>query len=105
VAGTITSASDTQIVATSPAGMEVVDVTVTTGAGTSVTSPADKFSYGPVVTGISPSSGAPGGGTAVTITGTGFADATAVDFGTVAGTITRGSDTQSVATSPAGKGE
>jgi len=37
--------SDTQITATSPAGNGIVDVTVVTPAGTSATSPADRFTY------------------------------------------------------------
>ncbi len=37
--------SDTKITATSPPGSGTVDVTVVTPHGTSVTSPADHFSY------------------------------------------------------------
>ena len=58
-AATIVSDTATQIVATSPAGTGVVDVTVTTAGGTSATSSADQFSYVPVLTAISPSSGPP----------------------------------------------
>ena len=73
-AATITSDTATQIVATSPPGTGVVDVTVTTAGGTSATSPADEFNYGPVaVTGVSPLSGPVTGGTSVTITGAGLA--------------------------------
>ena len=79
---------DTSITADSPAGTGTVDVTVTTPAGTSATSPADQFTYvaAPTVTAISPASGTAAGGTPVTITGTDFTGATAVDFGTVAAT-------------------
>jgi hypothetical protein len=42
---THTVESDTQILATIPAGSGTVDVTVTTPAGTSATSAADKFTY------------------------------------------------------------
>jgi large repetitive protein len=57
----------------------------------------------PSVTNVSPSSGPAAGGTVVTITGTGFTDATAVDFGTATATsITLESATQVTATSPAG---
>ena len=56
----------------------------------------------PAVTGISPASGAAAGGTAVTITGTNLAGATAVKFGTAAATITSETANQIVATSPAG---
>ena len=54
------------------------------------------------VTAITPTSGALGGGTKVTITGTNFTPATAVDFGTVAATsFTLNSLTQITAVSPA----
>ncbi|MFA6363063.1 IPT/TIG domain-containing protein [Methanoregula sp.] len=59
----------------------------------------------PAITGISPSSGPLAGGTLVTITGTGFTGATAVTFGSTAGTITGTiTDTSINATSPAGTG-
>ena len=76
------------ITADSPAGTGTVDVTVTTPGGTSATSAADQFTYtaAPTVTGLSPTSGPAAGGTLVTITGTGFTGATAVDFGTTAAT-------------------
>jgi IPT/TIG domain len=44
-AGTITSNTATQVVATSPAGSGVVDITVKTAGGTSATSSADRFTY------------------------------------------------------------
>ena len=101
--------NDTTITADSPAGTGTVDVTVTTPAGTSATSPADQFTYiaaaAPTVTGISPTSGPAAGGTLVTITGTGFTGATAVDFGTTAATnFTVVNDTTITADSPAGTG-
>ena len=56
----------------------------------------------PVVTSISPTSGPLGGGTSVTITGTGFTDATAVNFGgTAAASFTINSYTSITAVSPA----
>ncbi len=66
-----------------------VDVTVTVGLVTSGISTADVFTYiaTPTVSSVSltgsssAASGPPGGGTQVTITGDGFAGATAVDFG------------------------
>ena len=98
--------SDTQITATSPAGSAgTVDITVMGPYGTSATSSADTFTYAenPTVTGISPTFGPTTGGTSVTITGTGFTGATAVNFGTTAVTsFTIDSDTQITATSPAG---
>ena len=57
----------------------------------------------PTVTGLSPTSGSGAGGTSVTITGTGFTGATAVDFGTTAATnLTVVNDTTITADSPAG---
>ena len=58
----------------------------------------------PVVTGVSPASGSTAGGTTVTITGTGLADATVVRFGRAAGTITADSSTQITVTSPPSNG-
>jgi hypothetical protein len=105
----VTVVNDTSITADSPAGTGTVNVTVTTPAGTSATSPADQFTYtvtaAPTVTGLSPNSGPEAGGTMVTITGSGFTGATAVDFGTVPATnVTVVSDTSITATSPAGTG-
>lgn len=57
----------------------------------------------PAISGISPTSGAPTGGTSVVITGTSFTAATAVKFGSTNATgFTVNSDTQITATSPAG---
>ncbi len=110
-AGKITSDTADQIVATSPAGSGMVDVTVVTANGTSATSSNDQFTYvvvpqAPVLTGISPASGLPAGGTVVTITGTSFNGATLVDFGANAATnVAISSDgTQITATSPKGTG-
>ena len=73
---------------------------------------AGELSLGPVppptVSGISPTSGPAGGGTTVTINGTGFATAagaTTVKFGANAGTgVSCASATNCTATSPAGSG-
>jgi DNA-binding beta-propeller fold protein YncE len=73
--------SEGSITAVSPAGTGPVHVTVTTPAGTSPITSADRFTYGPTVTKVEPNHGSPGGGTTVTITGTGFTGATAVRFG------------------------
>ena len=78
--------NDNVVTATAPAGnLGAVDVKVTTAGGTTATSAADKFTYivppVPTVTGVSPASGPSTGGTTVTITGTGFAGASAVNFG------------------------
>ncbi|HEY3815345.1 MAG TPA: IPT/TIG domain-containing protein, partial [Caulobacteraceae bacterium] len=106
-ASSFTVVSDTQITGISPVGAAgVVDVTVTTAAGTSAQSAADQFTYvGALITQISPTGGAGVGGTSVTITGSGFTGATSVKFGTKAATtFTVNSDTQVTATSPSGTG-
>ncbi len=103
--GTITKVlSDSELIATSPAGSGTVNVTVVTSAGTSPVSLGDQFAYGgfPVVTGLSVAGGAGGGGTAVTITGSNFTGATEVDFGAVKATsFTVVSATTINATAPA----
>jgi hypothetical protein len=104
-----TLVSDDMIVAASPAHTGgTVDVTVTTPGGTSAAVAADRFTYVypvPVVTGISPTSGPVAGYTVVTITGTGFTGATAVKFGTTAGTyITVDTDNRISVYSPAHTG-
>jgi serine/threonine protein kinase len=110
VAGMISSDSGTQITVSSPPGNSTVDVIVTTPGGTST---AGKFTYRsataprpphPVVTGISPASGAAAGGTSVTITGTGLSGASGVSFGGAAGMITGDSGTRITVKSPPGKG-
>src|SRR5437763_1459043 len=101
-ATSFTVTSESSITATSPAGTGTVDVTVTAPSGTSATSEADRFTYGPTVTKVEPNVGPAAGGTSVTITGTGFAGATAVKFGSTAATsftVTSGSSI--TATSPA----
>ena len=105
--------SDTEISATSPAeSAGTVHITVTNPNGTSTTSSADEFTYDgtPTVTNVSPNYGPLAGGTLVTITGTGFLEATgtgpaAVLFGsTDAQSYTVVSDTEITATSPSGTG-
>jgi hypothetical protein len=94
-----------QITAVSPPGTGTVDVTVTTPVGTSATSSFDQFTYfpPPTVTSVMPSTGPTTGGTSVTITGTNFTGATAVNFGiTPATSFTVNSDTSISAVSPAG---
>jgi hypothetical protein len=104
-AASYTVNSPGSITVVSPAGAGTVDVTVITAAGTSPTSPADQFTYGPTVTKVEPSHGSPGGGTTLTITGTGFTGATAVRFGaTSAKSFTVNSATSITAVSPKGKG-
>jgi hypothetical protein len=103
----VTVVSSTEMTADSPAGAGVVDVTVTTPAGKSATSTFDQFTYVavPTVTGVSPNSGPPAGGTVVTIIGTNLLDATAVDFGTTAVTSFSGDTAgQIIVLSPPGTG-
>ena len=54
------------------------------------------------ITGLSTATGPAAGGTAVTITGTGFQTGSTVKFGTVAATVTSITPTAIVCTSPAG---
>jgi len=60
-----------------------VDVSVTAPAGASAITEADRFTYAPApaITKISPKSSPAAGGASVTITGSGFAQASAVSFG------------------------
>ena len=97
----ITADSATQIAVTSPPGNPgTVNIIVVTPGGTT----AIQFTYvaPPVVTAISAARGPTGGGTPVTITGTGLAGATGVSFGSAAATITADSATQITVTSPPG---
>jgi hypothetical protein len=104
----VTVVSGTQITATAPAqSASAVDVTVTTPDGTSPTSGAGQYTYQapapvPAVTGVSPASGPTGGGTTVTINGSGFTGATAVKFGSsTAASVTVVSSTRITAVTPA----
>ena len=68
---------------------------------------ADAFTYNapPTVTGVSPNNGPAAGGTSVTVSGTNLTGATAVHFGTNAGTSISGvTATSLTVTSPAGTG-
>jgi prepilin-type N-terminal cleavage/methylation domain-containing protein len=96
--------TDNSITVSSPAhAAGPVDITVTNPLGTSATGFWDRFTYdaAPTVTSVSPPSGPIAGGTAVTITGTGFLDSTGVAFGGIPATFTITSDTSITATSPA----
>jgi hypothetical protein len=101
--------ADNSITAISPPGSGTVDVAVTTPNGTSPTSAADQFSYivepPPAISKIKPNKGPAAGGTTVTITGSGFTEATSVQFGsTPATSYVVDSDSQVEAVSPAGRG-
>ena len=92
------------LTATSPAGTGPVDVTVHNAGTVSTASAADRFFYGstPTVTGVAASSGPVGGGTTVTVSGTGFTGADTVAFGGLpAASFTVQSATQITAVAPA----
>ncbi len=103
-AASYTVVSPTEITAVTPASSAgVVDVTVTTGGGPSATTAVDHFTFAlpPTVTGVTPGTGVTTGGTSVTITGTSFIGATAVDFGAAgAASFTVVSDTEITAVTP-----
>jgi alpha-tubulin suppressor-like RCC1 family protein len=98
--------SASEVVALSPPGSGVVDVTVTTPEGASHSSLADRFSYeASTVTGLSPAAGSASGNTPVTITGSKLSGATAVHFGAVAASeFEVRSASEVVAVSPPGSG-
>lgn len=101
--------NDTTIVATAPARPEgLVNVWVTNGVGTNSNQQSSWYSYrvitgpAPTVTAVGPNKGPAAGGTAVTITGTGFTGAGSVRFGTTnAATFTVVNDTTITAVTPA----
>jgi IPT/TIG domain/FG-GAP repeat len=96
--------SPTQITAVSPSGQGTVDIRVSTSIGTSNAESPDDFRYlsGPTVTAVTPSSGPSGGGTPVTINGTGLYYATHVHFGSAEAQFKVNSDTEILAYSPPG---
>ena len=100
----VTVVNATTITATTPAGTAGArDVVVATPGGTVTGTGLFTYIAAPTVTGISPASGPPAGGTAVVITGTNLTAATAVKFGATNATgYTVNSATQVTATSPAG---
>jgi hypothetical protein len=99
--------SDTQLTAVVPEGTvgQTVNVVVTNPQGSSdVWETTYTYTHSvPVVTSVSPDSGSPAGGNTAIISGTGFVDATAVQFGGVdADSFTVVSDTRITAVVPAG---
>jgi hypothetical protein len=97
--------SPTEISATSPAGAGTANIEVMTNRGVSVLGSSGQFDYTPTVSGVSPKSGPATGGTAVTISGSGFTNATAVSFGGVPATsFSIGSDGVITAQAPPGPG-
>jgi hypothetical protein len=101
-ATSFTVTSSTQIVAVTPSGTGVVDVTVTTGEGTSAQTVTYTYVAAPVLSSVTPTQGPTSGGTTVILTGAGFTGATAVRFdGTAATAFVVNSPTQITATTPA----
>src|SRR5262249_40160375 len=104
----VTCVSVTSCQATSPVGAGTVSVRVTVNTQTSANTAAGDFVYiaAPAITAIAPASGPLGGGTVVTITGTGFSPtpgATTIMFGPTAATVVScASATQCQATAPPG---
>jgi hypothetical protein len=105
VVSNFTVDQDDLITAVSPPGTGSVDIEVTNADGTTV---AGSFQYLPIVADVvflAPGSGSVQGGTAVTLTGSGFLPVTQVNFGgTPALSFAINSDTEIVATSPPGQG-
>jgi hypothetical protein len=100
----IVYASPEALTAVSPAGTGMADVVVRTAGASSATSAADEFYYGspPTVTGVSVAQGPSGGGTVLTVYGTGFTGATVVGFGGIPGSaLDVESDTELTVTAPA----
>jgi IPT/TIG domain len=100
--------NDSFIIASTPAlPAGTYDVLVTTPGGISAPSSADRFtalsiSASVVVSSVTPNSGPTSGGIAVTVTGTGFTGATAVNFNGVPGiNMVVASDSRIVVYSPA----
>jgi hypothetical protein len=104
VAASVTYVSPSDLNVISPPGSGWTNVAVHTAGGASANSDADQFFYGsaPSINGLSVASGSVGGGTNVTISGTGFTGATGVGFGGLPATsFTVASDTEIDATVPA----
>jgi len=95
-----TVSSATAIQATVPAGATTGPISVTTPAGTAVSSNAFTVVPPPSISGFAPASGP--AGTKVSISGTSFSGATAVTFNGVSASFTVTSDTTIQATAPAG---
>ena len=84
----VSVSTSTTLTATTPLGTAgSANVVVTTAGGSATGTGAYTYAAAPAVTGVSPSSGPLSGGSAVTISGTNLASATAVKFGTVTATI------------------
>jgi phospholipase C len=101
--------SDTVMVAVSPPGSGTVDVTVSSPQGTTAATKADRFKYThPVPQLFSPAAhpagGPTDGGTTVRLSGSGFAGATAVMFGSTPAQFRVTANNSITALSPPGNG-
>ena len=108
VSAVFTVVNDDEITTTSPVESNVtqtVPVTVTTGGGPNVAGSQSQFTFYavPALTGLSPRQGPVTGGTVVTITGSGFTDATSVLFDGIWAQFAVVDDHTITATSPAGE--
>ena len=106
-AAQFTMISDTLIQAVAPPGTGVQQVTIVHPvSGTSDFRSEANYTYtvGPAITSLSPSHGPSGGGTVVTITGTGFAASAIVKFGDIQAFTNQITETSIVAVAPAGTG-
>ncbi|MCX4638206.1 cell surface protein [Streptomyces sp. RPA4-5] len=98
---TPTVLSDSELTAVSPAhAAGEVALVVTAQGGTATASGTFGFVAAPNVTGFSPVTGLPAGGTLVDITGTALATTTQVTFGSVPATFAVLSDTRVAAVAP-----
>jgi IPT/TIG domain-containing protein len=98
-AATFTIVSPTELTATVPSGATSGPISVTNTDGTGISSTNFTVIPAPVVTGFTPGSGS--SGTIVTISGTGFTNASDVQFGGISATnFTVNSDVQITATVP-----
>ncbi len=102
-AHTPTASSDTSItVQTLPHAAGAVNVAVATPGGTVTAVNAFTYRAPPVVSGVSPNSGTTAGGTSVTISGSGFLNATGVTFDGISGTsLSAASDNSLTVVTPA----
>ncbi|MFD8328940.1 IPT/TIG domain-containing protein, partial [Streptomyces lydicus] len=97
--------SDSQLTVTAPAGSGTVVVTVTTPGGTSTAATGNPYyTYlgAPTLTSLTPAHGSELGGEAIVLGGSNLTYTDAVTFGGVPASFSAISDTQVVATSPAG---
>lgn len=103
VQGTVTADSDLSLTVTTPtAAAGTVAVTVTTPGGTGGTG-SFTFVGAPAVSGVSPDNGPLTGGTPVTITGSGFTDASEVLIGGIYAPFSVTDDSTIAAFTPAGE--